>query len=137
MFSFNGLRKQALSTIVSLPRKTTWDFFKRYLFVVSLTYKKPLDVVDTHLAEHKKFLDAQYEAKHFVTSGRKIPRTGGVIIASVSTRNELNKILEQDPFKKLGIASYEVHEFLPTMSRADFSVIAAEDQRIQKPTNSK
>ena len=51
------------------------------MFVVILTYVKPLAEIDRQMRAHMKFLDEQYAAKVFVASGRQVPRTGGVILA--------------------------------------------------------
>ncbi|MEZ8486107.1 hypothetical protein AB6C69_24760, partial [Vibrio splendidus] len=44
----------------------------------------------------------------------KEPRTGGVIISTISDRNELNEILALDPLNREGLANYEVTEIVPT-----------------------
>ena len=51
------------------------------MFVLLLTYTKPLPEVDNHMRAHMKWLNEQYAAGRFVVSGRQIPRTGGVILA--------------------------------------------------------
>ncbi len=66
------------------------------------------------LPEHIEFLQKHYDLGHFVLSGRKTPRTGGVIRATVSGRQTLNDILQQDPFYRENIAKYEVIEMTPT-----------------------
>jgi uncharacterized protein YciI len=40
-----------------------------------------------------------------------VPRTGGVIVARVKTREEVEALIHEDPFYKEGIADYEVVEF--------------------------
>lgn len=47
------------------------------MFIVSLTYKRPLSEVDQHLEAHVAYLKQQYGDGHFIASGRKVPRTGG------------------------------------------------------------
>ncbi|WP_299495437.1 YciI family protein [uncultured Shewanella sp.] len=84
------------------------------MFVVSLTYLVDLSEVEIHLPAHITYLDAQYTAGHFLASGRKEPRTGGVILALADSREVLNDILNADPFKQNGIAHYDVTEFIPT-----------------------
>lgn len=91
------------------------------MFVVSLTYIGPLDSIDAHLDDHVAFLKEQYAKGRFIASGRKVPRTGGVILARSMPRDELNRILEQDPFKKAGIAEYEVTEFVASMVADELS----------------
>ncbi len=91
------------------------------MFVVSVNYIKPLEQIDSLLEEHIEFLKAQYEKKTFITSGRKVPRTGGIIIAKAKNKEELSAILEQDPFFKNGVAEYEVTEFVASMTLPEFA----------------
>jgi len=86
------------------------------IFVVSLTYNAPLEDVDKYVPEHVKFLDEHYRSGQFLLSGRKVPRTGGVILAKVENRAVLDRLLEKDPFNREKLASYEVTEIVPTKS---------------------
>jgi len=83
------------------------------VFVVLLTYTKSLDVIDALLAEHVRFLEANYARGVFLASGRRVPRTGGVILARADSRPALETILADDPFARAGAADYEVIEFVP------------------------
>ncbi|KAA1239840.1 YciI family protein [Aquimarina sp. RZ0] len=84
------------------------------MFIINLTYKTELEKIDQFLNEHIEFLNEQYELGHFLASGRKIPRTGGIILSNVKLQSELEKIIEKDPFKKNELADYELTEFVPT-----------------------
>ena len=84
------------------------------MFIVSLTYLVPLEQVDAFIPEHVSYLNEQYAKGHFILSGRKEPRTGGVIISTISDRKKLNDVLAEDPFHREGLASYEVTEIVPT-----------------------
>lgn len=84
------------------------------MFVVILTYVKPLSEIDALLDEHVHFLDRNFEAGHFLASGRRVPRTGGVILARQMEKNRLENILRDDPFQKNGVATYEIVEFTPS-----------------------
>lgn len=84
------------------------------MFVVSLTYKKPIAEVEPHLAAHICYLDECYAKGIFIASGRKVPRTGGVILAKAESRVALEAILQQDPFYLEDVAEFEVIEFIPT-----------------------
>ncbi|BFM13099.1 YciI family protein [Simiduia litorea] len=86
------------------------------MFIISLTYIKPLEVVDQFISAHSEYLNEQYRLGHFQLSGRKEPRTGGVIIATVESRGVLENILAQDPFYREKVASYDVTEFVPSRS---------------------
>ncbi len=84
------------------------------MYIINLTYKTSLEKVDGFLEEHIEYLNKQYEMGHFLASGRKIPRTGGIILSKIDNRSELDKIIEQDPFKINGLADYELIEFVPS-----------------------
>ena len=65
------------------------------MFLVLITYKKPLEEIDHHLAAHRSFLDEGYKNDFFIVSGAENPRTGGVIISQLSNRDQLEKILKK------------------------------------------
>lgn len=88
------------------------------MFLFDLTYEKPLSQVDSLLPRHIAYLERRYQSGHFLCSGRKVPRTGGVILCRASTPEEAQAILEEDPFYTEGIASYRVTEFLPSKCAA-------------------
>lgn len=90
------------------------------MFIISITYTKSLDIVDTFLEEHKQFLEEQYKQDHFIANGSKIPRTGSMILSKMNSLDELMAILELDPFKKANLATYEVQEFVPSMTSSEF-----------------
>lgn len=83
------------------------------MFVAILKYKVSLDVVDRYLVEHRNFLEIHYKSGALIASGPQNPRTGGVILAKIKTRQEFEEILASDPFAKNGIATSEVYEFTP------------------------
>ena len=84
------------------------------MFLVSISYKVDLSQVDNYLAEHVAYLEQYYQQGVFVLSGPKIPREGGVILVRVDTRQELDLILEADPFYRANLAAYEVTAFQVT-----------------------
>lgn len=94
------------------------------MFIISLNYLAPADVVEQHLEAHIAFLDKYYEQQKFICSGRKNPRTGGYILAHNCTQDELQKLVKEDPFHQHGLASYEITEFIPTKYGVGFEVFA-------------
>lgn len=84
------------------------------MFIISLTYKKPIADVEQHIAGHIAFLEKYYAMEKFIFSGRKNPRTGGIILANNVTREEVEKIISEDPFNLQNVADYEITEFTPT-----------------------
>ncbi len=84
------------------------------MYIINLTYKAPLTVVDQHLKDHVDYLNLQYAQGHFHASGRKVPRTGGIIFSKMSSKKDLFTVLEQDPFNIHGLADYSITEFIPS-----------------------
>ncbi|MGW5671691.1 YciI family protein [Micromonospora sp. NPDC003776] len=82
------------------------------MFVVTLSYLTDLDQVDAALPDHLAWVERQYADGVFLASGRKVPRTGGVILAAGLDRAELDRRLATDPFAERGVAAYEVTEFV-------------------------
>ena len=91
------------------------------MFIVSVTYQQPLEVVDQHLGDHLVFLDRYFTAGTFIASGRKVPRTGGIILATGVTREQLAEILQEDPFKQHNVASYEIIAFEPNRTGPEYA----------------
>ena len=92
------------------------------MFVVLLTYKKPLALVDECLSAHAAFLDNGYQKNYFIVSGKKVPRTGGVIFSQLKDRSQLESIMKQDPFHINEVADYEIIEFIPGKHHPNFSL---------------
>lgn len=90
------------------------------MFIVNINYTKGLEAIEENLEAHVEYLKEQYQLENFIASGRKNPRTGGIILSKVADRQTLDQILESDPFKKAGVAEYEVIEFIPSMTGAGF-----------------
>ena len=83
------------------------------IYVVVLTYIKPLEEVDRAIPE---WLKKGYADGLFLASGRRIPRTGGVILAKCDSRETLQARLSQDPFQQLGLARTEIIPFEASMA---------------------
>ena len=49
------------------------------MFIITLTYQKPVEEVDAAMEAHRAYLREQFEQGRFLMSGRKVPRDGGVI----------------------------------------------------------
>ena len=81
------------------------------LFIIELIYKVPLADIDAHMPAHMKFLKKHYASGHFLVSGRKIPRDGGIILATGANRDEIEAIAKEDPFCARGLADFRVTEF--------------------------
>ena len=73
----------------------------------------PLEKVDQFLNQHNEYLDKHYALENFLASGRKVPRTGGIILSKIHDKAEVERIIEKDPFKINDLADYELIEFIP------------------------
>ncbi len=80
------------------------------MYVVSLTYRVPQDIVDFHNDAHISWLQEAFDDGVFVAAGRKVPRTGGMLLSRVD-RATLDASLAQDPFYTNGVADFDVVEF--------------------------
>ena len=89
-----------------------------HLFILELTYHRGLAPVEANLQEHRKYLADNYSAGLFLASGRKEPRTGGIILAT-GTREEIEATIRTDPFTINDAATYSIIEFIPSMTADD------------------
>lgn len=84
------------------------------MFLVLLKYIKPMEEVEKYLAEHITYLDMQYVEKKIIFSGRRVPRTGGIILINEKDKEIAKKIVHEDPFYIHQVAEFEMIEFSPT-----------------------
>jgi uncharacterized protein YciI len=83
----------------------------RGMFVIELEYVADLARIDAHMREHVAFLKKYYASGNFLVSGRKVPREGGIIIAVGESREQVQAIIEEDPFYSHGLAKFRIIEF--------------------------
>lgn len=79
-----------------------------------------LDKVEKELENHIQYLKKQYATGSFIASGRKVPRTGGIILSQMKDKSELERIIHEDPFYKNDLANYDIIEFIPSMTSEEF-----------------
>ncbi|OKS84898.1 YciI family protein [Mucilaginibacter polytrichastri] len=89
------------------------------MFIIDLKYIVPLEQLDEHMAAHVKYLDKYYKADVFIMSGRKVPRTGGIILAQADSKEILEKIIADDPFHQHKLAKFTITEFIASQSHPD------------------
>jgi uncharacterized protein YciI len=89
------------------------------MFVIELIYKADLAEIDANMGAHVAFLNKYYASGNFLISGRKIPRDGGVILAAGKTRQQMEAIVEEDPFVARGLADYRLIEFRASQRAGD------------------
>ncbi len=89
------------------------------MFIINLNYIVPLEKLDAHMTEHVKYLHKYYKLNVFVASGRKVPRTGGIILALAKSKEEVDQIISEDPFYIHKLAEFTVTEFLTSQHHPD------------------
>lgn len=88
------------------------------VFVIELIYKADLSQIDAAMKAHVAWLDRHYATGTFLVSGRKVPRDGGIIIATGTDRAAIEAIVRDDPFVARGLADARVIQFRASQ-RAD------------------
>jgi len=89
------------------------------MFVIELIYKAPLAEIDAAMTAHVRFLRKHYASGHFIVSGRKIPRDGGIIVAVGRSRDDIAALAAEDPFCKRGLAEARIIEFRASQKADD------------------
>jgi uncharacterized protein YciI len=89
------------------------------MFIINLNYIVPLEKIDQHMTPHVKFLQKYYKQNVFVASGRKVPRTGGIILALADSKEEVEKIIQEDPFYTHKLAEFTITQFLTSQYHPD------------------
>ncbi|MCI1042011.1 MULTISPECIES: YciI family protein [Caballeronia] len=84
------------------------------MYVINLRYTGALAEIDDALDAHRAYLERYFAAGVFVMAGPKVPRDGGVIVASGIERDRLDAIVAKDPFAQQGLAHYDIIEFKAT-----------------------
>jgi uncharacterized protein YciI len=84
------------------------------MYLLLSTYHASLDTMDALLPEHRTYLDHYRDDGVFLLWGRRVPRTGGVIVAHGVDRARIDTIVAEDPFVRANTATYQVIEIQPT-----------------------
>jgi uncharacterized protein YciI len=90
------------------------------MFIINLNYIAPLEKIDALMKEHMVFLKKAYAENLFIASGRKVPRTGGIILATGKSKAEFESLMQLDPFVAKGLAEFSIIEFQTSQSHPDF-----------------
>ncbi|MDF0698389.1 YciI family protein [Rhizobium sp. MC63] len=92
------------------------------MFILSLTYLKSNDEADRYMEPHMAWVKEGYAKGWFLASGRKIPRTGGVILA-IGDRAAIEAYVAADPFTIHGVAAYDITELTVTTTAEGLEIL--------------
>lgn len=95
------------------------------MFIINLKYIVPLEELDHHMADHVKYLNKYYKKNIFIASGRKVPRTGGIILAIAKSEEMIERIIAEDPFYKHELAEFRITEFRTAQYHPDLEALLA------------
>ncbi len=83
-----------------------------------LRYRKPLEEVLTVVAPHRAYLRTLQERGLLLASGPLDPKSGGALLLRVpdgAVQASLDRIRDEDPYTKTGMAQYELLPWSPTI----------------------
>jgi len=85
-----------------------------------IRYRRPLADVLTVLDEHRAYLRRLEAEGTLVASGPFEPRAGGALLLRVpddDVHGALDRVRDEDPFVKAGMAQYELLPWAPTIGK--------------------
>ena len=87
-----------------------------------LRYRRNLEEVLVVLEEHRAYLRGLKDRGILLASGPFDPRSGGALLLRLpegAGREDLDRIRDDDPFVRTGMAQYEILPWAPTIGRED------------------
>lgn len=91
------------------------------MFLVDMQFQDLAKITPELTAQHRSYLQQQYQSGQLLFGGRKVPRTGGLLISRHASAAELQQVLEADPFRLSGAVSYTITEFVPVMAADEYA----------------
>ena len=85
-----------------------------------LRYRRPLDEVMAIVEEHRTYLRKLQQDGVLLASGPFEPRSGGALLVRVpdqDAQKALDRIRDDDPFTRQGMAQYELLCWLPVIGK--------------------
>lgn len=93
------------------------------IFIIRITYVRPEAEIDALLESHGKFLEKHFATGRFITAGRQLPRTGGIIVCHGADKLEVAQLMTEDPFYINKVADYDIMEFTASRASNDFRTL--------------
>jgi uncharacterized protein YciI len=132
IFGKNLLKEQIIpssSTDSAVSSMVSVDVFCRlkspmaFSIVLCSSSPPPMEKIQPHMDAHMAYIKQQFADGRFLFSGRKVPRTGGIIVSNIETREQLDDIINQDPFERHQLADFDVIEFSVTTTCKGLEVL--------------
>lgn len=90
------------------------------MFIVSLRYTADLEAVDRLLPDHVAWLKDALARGTLLLAGRKVPRSGGILLTRGDDLASVEAWAATDPFVTGGVADYEIIEFTASITAPGF-----------------
>jgi len=95
------------------------------MYLVDMSFIDMTKITPELTDQHKSYLQKEYKSNNLVFGGRKVPRTGGILISQHANEHELKQVLNSDPFVQSGAVTYAITEFIPVMASKAYENIIA------------
>ncbi len=82
-------------------------------FIVIINYTTDFAEIEPLVPEHRNHLQAAVDNGVILMSGPRIPRTGGFFIAKADSDVTIQNLIDNDPYRRAGVAEYQIVEFKP------------------------
>lgn len=96
---------------------------KEMYAIAIVRYRSPLEKVLQHIDEHRVYLRGLERQGLLLASGPLDPRSGGALLLNVPDEKDttahlaLDRIRDNDPFVKAGVAQYELLPWVPVIGK--------------------
>jgi uncharacterized protein YciI len=93
--------------------------------IAIVRYRKPLEEVLKVVEAHRAYLRTLKEKGILLASGPLDPRNGGALFLRLPDGDALalDRVRDEDPFTKAGVAQYELLPWLPNIGKEDLDRI--------------
>ncbi|ASW09911.1 YciI family protein [Rhizobium sp. 11515TR] len=99
------------------------------LYVVTLKYVQPPEVIAAHLDSHRAWLVEHTKSGRIIAAGPMDPPTGGIVLASCEDRAELDGMLHSDSFYVHELVEFAVQAFNPALRADNFAAQWAKEAK--------
>jgi len=81
------------------------------MYLLNISYSQPPTKVEPHVPSHGAWVKHHLDADTFLLAGPKKSGLGGVILVKSISKNELQKLLAEDPYVQTEVVDYQIVDF--------------------------
>lgn len=83
------------------------------MFIVFLRFSESRAQAAQFMEGHNAWIKRGFDSGIFLLAGSLQPNAGGTILAHNIARDDLEALVQDDPFVAMGVVSAEIHEITP------------------------